>query len=292
MVAHTGHRASGAASGRGRALGAGLALVACCVAGPSTAAAQSVRIELRPRVGDTLRMQLEQRVEMTGTTRVGGADSTMTVVTDMRVLTHAVVEQRDSLTTTMLAVTDSVLITSTSGAGAAPLERARRRLEGRRIRLRVALDGLTEVVPDPDSDDTELRSLFSQMPATLPGSAVTVGESWKRTMVMPIPGQSAKGGGTVRAVFRLDSLTRKGDIAWISMRGSLARDSAPEMAPGVRFSMAGSVVGAMTVDRQRGWVTSSRATITVRSTVTPPAASASEPMRFRMKVSQWLRSLP
>lgn len=275
-----------------RALASRLALLVCCLAGPGAVVAQGVHIELRPRVGDTLRMQLDQKVEMTGTTRMAGMDSTMTVVTDMRVLTHAIVEHSDSLTTTMLAVTDSVLITTTSDAGAAPLERARRRLEGRRIRLRVSPDGLTEVIPDPGSDDAELRSLFSQMPATLPKHAVAVGDSWKRTMVMPIPGQSAKGGGTVRAVFRLDSLTKGGDMAWITMRGSLARDSAPEMAPGVKFSMAGSVVGTMTVDRRRGWVTSSRATINVHSTMTPPVTSASEPMRFRMKVSQWLRSLP
>lgn len=275
-----------------RALAGRVVLAACCLAAPALLGAQGVRIELRPRVGDTLRMRLDQKVEMTGTTRLAGADSTMTVVTDMRLLTHAVVEHSDSLATTVLAVTDSVSITTTSNAGAAPLEQARRRLEGRRIRLRVSPDGLTEVLPDPGSDDAELRSLFSQMPATLPKHAVAVGESWKRTMVMPIPGQSAKGGGTVRAVFRLDSLTRGGDMAWITMRGSLARDSAPEMAPGVKFSMSGSVAGSMIVDRRRGWVTSSRATITVRSTMIPPATSASEPMRFRMKVSQWLRSVP
>ena len=275
-----------------RALAGRVVLAACCLAAPALLDAQGVRIELRPRVGDTLRMRLDQKVEMTGTTRLAGADSTMTVVTDMRLLTHAVVEHSDSLATTVLAVTDSVSITTTSNAGAAPLEQARRRLEGRRIRLRVSPDGLTEVLPDPGSDDAELRSLFSQMPATLPKHAVAVGESWKRTMVMPIPGQSAKGGGTVRAVFRLDSLTKGGDMAWITMRGSLARDSAPEMAPGVKFSMSGSVAGSMIVDRRRGWVTSSRATITVRSTMIPPATSASEPMRFRMKVSQWLRSVP
>jgi hypothetical protein len=55
-----------------------------------------------------MRMRLDQRMEMTGTTRVGAGDSTATVVTTLLVISRAFVERRDRDATVLLASTDSV----------------------------------------------------------------------------------------------------------------------------------------------------------------------------------------
>jgi hypothetical protein len=129
----------------------------------------------------------------------------------------------------------------------------------------------------------------------LPRAPVAVGESWTRTMELPgggaAPGRVGRGGGLV-AIFRLDSLTRNGELAHISLRGTLARDGAPDEFPhGLSFAMTGAVVGTMVVDRRRGWMTDARTTLTVRSTVAPRPGTGARPMKVRMKVTQWLRAL-
>ena len=241
-------------------------------------------------------MRLDQQVEMSGTSRVGKADSTVTLVTVTRVLAHSVVERHDSTGTRMLAVTDSVLVTDTNGASvpdgavATPL----RGLQGRRVRLRVAPDGATEVMADAgDALTPELRSLFAQMPATLPRGPVGVGDRWTRKMEIPAAGQpGGPSAGVLKAIFRLDSLTRDGELAHISMHGELSRPGAPRDPPdGLQFTMTGLVVGTMAFDRRRGWLTDAHTTLTVQSLVTPPAGHAASPMRVRMKVTQWLRAM-
>jgi len=256
--------------------------------------AQGTLLQIRPRVGDTLRMRLDQQVEMSGSARVGTVDSTITVTTRTRVLTHSVVERSETAGTTMLAVTDSVLVSTTKGAQEIVPERARPGLQGRRVQLRVAPDGATQVVGGGDDLTPELRAAFAQMPAMLPRTAVTVGESWTRTMELPSagpPGAPPRGGALV-ATFRLDSLTRGGELAHVSMRGTIARDGAPDEFPhGLTFAMTGAVVGTMVLDRRRGWMTDAHTTMTVKSTVAPRPGSGGRPMKVRMKVTQWLRAL-
>ena len=53
---------------------AALALSALTLAAAAPAAgAQAVLLQVKPRLGDTLRMQLDQKVEMSGTSKVRGA---------------------------------------------------------------------------------------------------------------------------------------------------------------------------------------------------------------------------
>jgi hypothetical protein len=48
--------------------------LACATAVAATAPAQTVSLRIAPPVGDTVRMRLDQRVEMSGTTRLGATD--------------------------------------------------------------------------------------------------------------------------------------------------------------------------------------------------------------------------
>ena len=119
---------------------------------------------------------------------------------------------------------------------------------------------------------------------------MSVGESWVREMAIPGAdgARDAAGGGTLRATFRLDSLSRD-DVAYVSVRGSIAREGNGEgMPPGVTLSMKGTVQGELRVDRRRGWVTRSQTAFVINSVMSPPAGSADAPVRVRMKLVQKL----
>jgi hypothetical protein len=270
-----------------------LGALALILAAAPAASSQSVLLQMRPRLGDTLRMRLDQRVEMTGTTRMHGADSTVRATTVTRVLAHSVVKSSDPAGTTMVAITDSVFITGEGGRPLPQGEHLRRTLQGRRVHLRVAPDGATEVMAEGDALAPELRALFAQMPATLPRTPVAVGDTWTRTMDLPGPAAGgARSASALTATFRLDSLSRRGQLAHLSMRGALSRRAgAAELPEGMKYEMAGLVSGTIAVDRRRGWMTDARTTLTVNSTVTLPRGAGAEPMKVHMKVTQWLRAM-
>jgi uncharacterized protein DUF6263 len=141
------------------------------------------------------------------------------------------------------------------------------------------------------SGNAELNAIFSQMPATLPSTPVTVGQSWSRTMVAPVGSEAAKAGGKLQATFRLDSLGRNGELAYVSFVGTLTR--APSSKDGwSTLSMTGSMNGGLVIDRRLGWISDARMTYTVRSTMAPSSGNAPQALRFRMKVTQWVRSVP
>lgn len=90
--------------------------------------------------------------------------------------------------------------------------------------------------------------------------------------------------GMVRATFRLDSLGRNGDIAYISMKGTLSHDH----SDGSDSELEGWMSGTMQLDRRLAWITDTRAIIDVESTVKP--ATGGQPMRVRTKITQVLRA--
>jgi hypothetical protein len=266
-----------------------------CVLGACAARAQGQPVALRiePPVGETMRMRLDQRVEMTGTTRMGAGDSTATVVTTLLVISRTFVERRDRDATVLLASTDSVAASSSGADSQTVAAETRRALMGKRVRLRIAPDGATELVGGDVAGNAELNALFAQMPATLPSTPVAVGQSWSRVMVAPIGtgNEGAKQGGRLQATFRLDSLTRNGDLAFVSLIGTLSRP--PSAKDGwATLTMSGSMTGGLVIDRRRGWISDARMTYVVRSTVSPTSGSTAAAMRFRMKVTQWVRSVP
>jgi hypothetical protein len=256
-----------------------------------TAAAQQVLLQIRPHIGDTLRMHLSQTVEMRGTT-LGGSHDTTTMATSIEVFTHAVAQRWTPMGTLMETTTDSVAMTPASAASIADLKR--RAMQAKPVWIRVSPDGAMEMVDDGDPN-SELRDLFGQMPAVLGRSAVAIGEKWTREMMIPLSSEPGAA-GAVRATFRLDSLARNGDIAFISMRGTLSRVNTPGAAPaGPGYGTSGELSGTIQIDRRLGWITDSKSTIIVRSTIVAPKAADGEPehapVHVLTKITQWIRAM-
>lgn len=249
--------------------------------------AQAVSLRIGPPIGETLRMRLDQRVEMTGTTRMPDGDTTATMVTTLLVISRAFVERRDRDATVVLASTDSVVAWSSGADSMLIAEELMRALQGKRVRLRIAPDGATEVVGG--ASGAELNAVFSQMPATLPSTPIQVGQSWSREMVAPIAGPPAMGSGKLHVKFRLDSLSGNGESAHVSLHGNLTGPGSAGNATGL-VSMSGTMSGGLVIDRRRGWITEARMTYVVRSVMKPPAGSNGASLRFRMKVTQWMRA--
>ena len=254
------------------------------------AVAQPVLLQIRPHIGDTLRMHLSQTVDITGTTRGARTDSTRSMTTSIEVFTRAIAQQWTSDGTLMQAITDSVAMSPASSASLDDLRR--RTMQARKVRLRVSTDGAMELVDDADS---ELRHIFGEMPAVLSRTAVSVGDKWTREMQIPLSNEPGAV-GAVRATFQLDSLGRNGDIAYISLRGTMSRINTPGAAPaGPGYGTTGQLSGTIQIDRRLGWITDSKSTIIVRSTITSASSKKGEPerepMQVRTKITQWIRAM-
>src|SRR2546423_14709163 len=163
-----------------------------------TAHSQAVLLQIRPHIGDTLRMHLSQQVEMTGTTRERGRDSTSTLTTSIEVFTRAIAEQWTSGGTLMQTITDSVQTTPASQASLDDLRR--RALQAKRVWLRVSPDGPMEVVHDSDPA-SELQEILGGVPAMLARQPANVGGKGAREMQIPLscaPGAVGAGRATFR----------------------------------------------------------------------------------------------
>jgi hypothetical protein len=249
-------------------------------------------LQIRPHIGDTLRMHLSQSVEMTGTSLSARHEPPSSMTTSIEVFTRAIAEQWTQGGTLMQTITDSVAMTPASPSALADLRR--RALQSKRVWLRVSTDGAMEMVDDGDPN-SELRHIFGEMPALLARNAVAVGEKWTREMQLPLSSEPGAV-GSVRATFRLDSLGRNGDIAYISMRGTMSRINTPGSAPaGPGYGTSGQLSGTIQIDRRLGWITDSRSTIIVKSTITPATTRRGEqamaPMEVRTKITQWIRAM-
>ena len=267
------------------------AAAALAIGAPSVARAQSlaakgsaVPLEVRPHAGDTVSVRLEQRVEMTGTRRIAGRDSTARVTSSMVMFARTIVESVTAEHSIVATHVDSVQLETSDDHAQAMRADAIRALTGTTSRLRILPDGTGQNV---DSTVGALSTnLVAVMPATLPGTAVAVGGKWTRTMPIPAT-NAARGAGEVRATFRLDSLTEGGRYAWISMKGSMRRDERAPVGDGGESAGAvtGLLSGVMTLDRRRGWIVTALTDMTVHSTVTTPGAP-SVPLRVTVRVIQ------
>lgn len=268
-----------------------LATLSLMVTSGSYVAAQPVLLQIKPHVGDTLTVRLEQKVEMDGSPadcssssalRSGGQPCSamrrqMTTVS--QVFSRAIVQGVSAEGASVLAVTDSVR-SAVSRDGSVPNPR-RVPARGKAIKLRVSTDGGAVVTDEAASD--ELRSMFGQMPAMLSQAPVRVGGKWTREMRIPIAGEEGAL-GLVRATFQLDSLGGNGDIAYITMRGKLSHDH----RDGSNSELDGSMTGSIQLDRRLAWITDTRAVIDVTSIFRPGAGA--ERMRVRTKITQYLKA--
>ena len=259
----------------------------------ASAGAQPVQLQIRPHIGDTLRMHLSQTVEMTGTTQRDGRDSpTGSMTTTIEVFTRAIAEQWTAGGTLMQSITDSVAMDPASAGSLADLRR--RTMQSKPIWLRVSTDGAMEIVDDDDAN-SELRHIFGGMPAMLARGPVAVGGKWTREMQIPLTGDPGTL-GSVRATFRLDSLGRNGDVAYISMQGTMSRINSPNAsASGSGYATSGTLSGTIQIDRRLGWITDSKSSIIVRSTIAAApgrkGAPQRSPMQVRTKITQWIRAM-
>lgn len=242
---------------------------------------QSIVLSIRPHAGDTLHMRYDQRVETLASTHRGKTDTTTSVVSTLLVLSRTIVESSDSTGADIVAVTDSVAATSTGGRMPESAEAAREMLQGKAVHVHLSPDGQT--VAEDSVANPELRSLFAAMPAILPKAPTPVGHRWEREMDGPIG--SAAGHAEVKTTFQLDSLSRNGDLAYVSVRGTITQASD---GPGpTTEESSGTVTGTVLLDLRRGWVTESKDRIVVTSVI----RSRDARMRIKMTVTQWLRAI-
>ena len=273
-----------------RRLSASVALLASIAPGVH---AQGVLLQIKPRVGDTLRLRIEQEMEISGVSKVRDADTTITMRSSMLMLSRSIVVESDDDGTTVKSITDSVAVDmgATDPLVVTLSDQARRALQGKEVRVRFSREGSGTVVDaDPDIP-RDFQSVFSQLPATFPRHQVAVGSTWKQRIPIPDtgPGQIA---GTLQATFRLDSLTRRGKLAHISMRGTVTRDStANPIRGGARMTMTGTVTGYMVLDRGRGWVTDASTEMSMRSHIEQPAGSGLQPVKMQMRLLQRQRTM-
>jgi hypothetical protein len=272
------------AKGRG-IIGAVLLAVADAVAG-----AQSVTLQIKPHPGDTLRMRLDQQSEISGVKKSsGGGEATAMVVATMNMFSRAIVEASTEKHTTVLAVTDSVLMTTTDDRARAATELAARQMRGQRVRFHVAPEG-TVGMNETDGVSRDVAQVVSLMPAAFPKGPIPVGESWTREMPLPAGSQlGAQLTGKLHVIFRFDSLTHGGEWAFVSMKG--------EMHPVTGYGSAssadvekGMVNGTMLVDQKRGWLTESWFTIVVNSVITPPLMTGIVSMHMQMRITQHMHT--
>jgi hypothetical protein len=254
-------------------------------------------LQIRPRVGDTIGVRLDQEVEMVGVP-VGCevvarplkprkpadrscADSERSMLTRTEIFSRAIARRAKGDAMVMLAVTDSIR-TATGTSRATVGQMARLDKSRNSVEILMSQDGGVVLLEEGATD--ELRAVFGQMPPTLSRKPVSIGDKWTREMLVPLsrePGAT----GRVLATFQLDSLGNNGDVAFISMRGALSH----RHSDGSNSETSGSIVAAIQLNRRLGWITETRATIDVSSVV---RGEAGRPMRVRTRITQLLRAAP
>lgn len=263
------------------------AIVLLAVASPLLA--QTVVLQIKPRSGDTLRMRLDQESEMSGVRRTPSGESGAMVLTTMKMFSRAIVEGSSEKGTVVLAVTDSVLLTTTDDHSRAAAAKAEAQMRGQRARFRVTPDGTVGTVDDADAS-REVAQVVSLMPATFPRSPIKVGESWIREMPVPAGLQlGAQLSGKLHVTFRLDSVTHGGEWAYVSMRGEMQPATGPGAASGTVLER-GMVNGTMLVDKKRGWLTESWFNIVVTTLQTFAPATGVLSMRLQTRITQHMHT--
>lgn len=262
---------------------------------PDLGAQKPVMLQLRPRIGDTVWMRLDQQTELASRRTDMNKESPALLSTTTVTYSRAVAESGIAASTTVIAITDSVFVTSGDQAakGIAPVNQ--KQMQGQRARFEIAPDGSLSMpsANTPQKGEKAAPRAASLIPATFPHKPVSVGDRWTREA--PLPAGSSQLGasivGWVEATFRLDSLTRSGDLAWVSIDGSLKPDPSGAKMNGVTTVDDGTVDGYMVLDRNRGWLVESKFTIVAHSTLQQPFGVAGQPVRFEIRLIQSLKAL-
>jgi hypothetical protein len=259
------------------------------VAGSARLESQAMLLQLRPRVGDTLSIHMEQTSRITLASSGMRNDGPPPIVTTMDIYSRAIVESQNSAGTVVLAITDSAVVRSNDDRMTLASLATAQRLRGQKTRVRVAPDGGITVLDDASGATRTLVEAVALMPATFPRTRVSVDDRWTRALAVP-SGTSALGApitGTVEAAFRFDSTARDGALAYVSVRGQLGRVGARK--PGSSVVESGTIEGTLVVDRARGWLTESTVTVDARSSLVPVPGLSGPEKRFVVHVTQRVR---
>ena len=267
---------------------AALTLVLLTIAA-GRALAQTITLQIKPHVGDTLRMRLDQQSEMTGVKQTSAGESSAIIVTTMKMFSRAIVEAGSDKETTVLAVTDSVLLTTSDQHARAAAARAEAQLRGQRVRFHVAPDGSVGM-NDSDRTARDVAQVVSLMPAAFPRAPISVGRERIREMTLPGGQMVGQLAGKLYVTFRFDSLTHGGDWAFVSMRGDLRPTTGPGVTVGPILEK-GVVNGTMLVDQKRRWLTESWFSIVMSSVVTPPLMSGAVSMHMLTRITQHMHTI-
>lgn len=295
------------------------------VLGPALATAQGaasasgpVWLVVRPRVGDTLRLQVEQAITMRarrgdmpapaigsppvdrparGRAPDYGPRADRARMTRVQLFAHSLVESSDLQRTTLVATTDSIAMWAgpppTSPADVDADDPAWQRMpladDARRVRVQVTPEGAMRMA-DPPAGARDVGATLGSLPGLLPEGPVRTGAVWRREFPLPsLPLTGYHTDGVVQADLRLDSLTRGGREAWISLTGRLRRDGAArELPPGTRVITAGTLRGSMRVDRVRAWIMDATTEMDVVSEVVSGPAVRATPMLLDLRIEQRL----
>jgi hypothetical protein len=234
------------------------------------------------------RPELDQTVEMTGP---AGAEGKASVESGTLVLLATLaVESVDAEGATIVSTTDSLRVNSPPNSASSAVLAWAAGAANRAVRFRVAPNGSAYV---PTGRGRAIPStLQSTMPATLPSRPITPGSEWTSVIQVPLASSvDPKGTATLSATFTFDSLSKSGELAFISIRGRLMKESADPPTGGRSVvETSGTVTGTVLLDRRRGWITDARTTFSLLSLVTP-ADPTKPPMRVKMTISQWLRAM-
>ncbi|MEO7363368.1 MAG: hypothetical protein ABI120_23745 [Gemmatimonadaceae bacterium] len=275
-----------------------------------------INLVVRPHVGDTLWLHLEQTMDTrsgpvtearsgsAGTGGVGSArsssssapeygpfvDRSTTQSTFLRLNAHSTVEFSDLRTTALTVVTDSLSMRMGTGGQLGPARPVALAAGERRTLVNVTADGAMTVM-NPGASSATLAAGLSGMPPMLPSRPVAIGDRWERDVPLPsLPMTGVRTDGIVRAQFRFDSLTRGGRLAYISLTGTLHREGAARDLPtGTQVATSGVLRGYLIVDRTRGWITEAETVIEVQSEVTPRAGDTAKARALDIRLLQRMR---
>jgi len=255
----------------------------------STVAAQTIVLQIKPRLGDTLRMRLDQESEMSGVRKTTTGESGAMVLTTMKMFSRAIIEGASEKGTVVLAVTDSVHLTTSDDHSRGAASTAEAQMRGQKARFRVSPDGTVGTVDDGDAN-REVSQVVSLMPATFPRGPIKVGESWIREMPVPAGLQlGAQLSGKLHVTFRLDSISHGGDWAFVSMRGEMQPATGPGATSGTVLER-GEVNGTMLVDKKRGWLTESWFNIIVNTMQSFAPTTGVLSMRLQTRITQHMHT--
>jgi hypothetical protein len=212
------------------------------------------------------------------------------VLTTMTMLSRAIIEATDRDGIAVLAVTDSVLLTTTDDRTRGATQQMQAQMRGQQMKFRVLPDGSVSMM-QADGAPREVAQVVSLMPATFPKMPIVVGETWTREMSLPVGTQlGAQLSAKLQVKFRLDSVTRKGKLAYVSMRGDMQPAVGPGAASGAVLEK-GLVSGTMLLDQHRGWLKESWFNIVVSSSLKPTPSTNEQPIRMQMRITQHMHTV-